>query len=141
MKTLEWIKVKEGEMTPLKVIVHHTPAQLLDLHETLAGEHRKYEQKVNYIKAKIKNMVTVENARISKENAKAQQVANDHNGKVDQEFVAAHSAWSDNNKADSFIFEESRNKRINAAAALRIVVPTLYQDTIDLFLSKLEKEE
>jgi hypothetical protein len=23
---------------------------------------------------------------------------------VDQEFVAAHSAWSDNNKADSFIF-------------------------------------
>jgi hypothetical protein len=35
---------------------------------------------------------------------KAQQVANDHNGKVDQEFVAAHSAWSDNNKADSFIF-------------------------------------
>jgi hypothetical protein len=32
---------------------------------------------------------------------------------------------SDNNKADSFIFEESRNKRINAAAALRIVVPTL----------------
>jgi hypothetical protein len=59
---------------------------------------------------------------------------------VDQEFVAAHSAWSDNNKADSFIFWESRNKRINAAAALRIVVPTLYQDTIDLFLSKLEKK-
>jgi hypothetical protein len=39
MKTLEWIKVRR-EMTPLKVIVHHTPAQLLDLHETLAGEHR-----------------------------------------------------------------------------------------------------
>jgi hypothetical protein len=56
---------------------------------------------VNYIKAKIKNMVTVENARISKENAKAQQVLT--NGKVDQEFVAAHSAC-DNNKADSFIF-------------------------------------
>jgi hypothetical protein len=37
-------------------------------------------------------------------------------------------------------FEESRNKRINAAAALRIVVLTLYQDTIDLFLSKLEKK-
>jgi hypothetical protein len=74
-------------MTPLKVIVHHTPA-LLDLHETLAGEHRV--QKVNYIK--IKNMVTVENARISKENAKAQQVANDPQW-MDQEFVAAHSAW------------------------------------------------
>jgi hypothetical protein len=55
MKTLEWIKVRKGDDS----IKGDSTPQLLDLHETLAGEHR-YEQKVNYIKAKIKNMVTGE---------------------------------------------------------------------------------
>jgi hypothetical protein len=90
MKTLEWIKVRKGDDSIKGDSTPHAGA-VVGLTRNLGWRAPRYEQKVNYIKAKIKNMVTVENARISKENAKA-QVANDHNGKVDQEFVAAHSA-------------------------------------------------
>ena len=54
MKTLEWISVKDGEKTPLKVDIHHTSEQLLAVHEELAALHRKYEQRVNYFKARVR---------------------------------------------------------------------------------------
>ena len=86
VKNLEWIEVKKDEKTPLVVNVHHTSEQLLVIHEELATLHRQYEQRVNYFKAKVKNLVTEENARIARENGDLQAVANNFNKKLLEEY-------------------------------------------------------
>jgi len=67
---LDWVGIKTGERTPVKVTKHHTSEQLLMIHEQLATLHRELEQRVNYYKAKVKNLVTLENASRSAENAR-----------------------------------------------------------------------
>ena len=68
IKTLEWITVKDGERTPLNVNIHHTQEELTDLHVHLSTIHRKYEQRVNYYKSKVKNLVSSRNSEIIFEN-------------------------------------------------------------------------
>ncbi|MFN9959268.1 MAG: hypothetical protein ACK55I_39760, partial [bacterium] len=53
--SIEWFEVEEGKKTPVKVTKHHVSAALLGIHEDIAEAHRKYEQRVNYYKAKVKN--------------------------------------------------------------------------------------
>ena len=71
LKSLEWITVKDGEKTPIQVVKHHSREQLFDIHSELSELHRTYEQKVNYFKAKVKNLTSSENARLATELAKA----------------------------------------------------------------------
>jgi hypothetical protein len=66
ISTLEWFEVEDGRKTPVKVTKHHHPSSLMELHEEVAELHRKHEQRVNYFKAKVKNLVSDENARIQK---------------------------------------------------------------------------
>ncbi len=56
---LEFMEIETGKKTPLKVTIHHTPEQLLEIHEELAALHRGYEQKVNYFKSKVKAFVSL----------------------------------------------------------------------------------
>ena len=141
MELLEWTEIEVGKKTPVVVNPHHTSEYLADLHEDLSGLHREYEQKVNYYKAKVKNLVTMELARIAKENANIQSADSEKNDKIMTEYRDARKAWMAQRAQASNEFEEARQKEIASIAALRIEVSPIFKDTVDGFLSKLNTEE
>jgi hypothetical protein len=112
IKTLEWIEVESGKKTPLKVSVHHTSEELGVLHEKLAATHRNHEQRVNYFKAKVKNLVTSENARIAKENAVKEASVNEINQNTISVYNKAKEEWNASYRKASHLFEEERQKEI-----------------------------
>jgi hypothetical protein len=138
LKTLEWMTIKDGEKTPLKVSVHHTQAQLLDIHNNLATLHRKYEQRVNYFKAKVKNLVTEENARISRVNADEQAKVNDQNERTQAEYSELMRIYRAENLELNQTFEKTRQEDIQKVASLRITIDSRFQPTIDKYLKELE---
>ena len=138
IKTLEFMEIEVGKKTPMKVSVHHTSEQLLEIHEELAALHRGYEQKVNYFKSKVKNSVTTENARIAKERADIQSEVNEINSKQDVEYKNAYDKWAAEYRKASEQFEEARQKRIQEAANLKIEVAERFQPVIDMFLKQLK---
>lgn len=140
VKSLDWITVKDGERTPVNVFVHHTPDELLTHHEALAAIHRTHEQRVNYFKAKVKNLVTEENARISKENALGQAEVNKANEALRLEYTNKHLAYMEMVKVEREQFEAARQAEIQSTAALRISVDPRFQETIDRFLKQLDPE-
>lgn len=140
IKALDWVDIKAGEKTPVKVEAHHTPEQLLKYHEELAVIHRTHEQRVNYFKAKVKNLVTEENARISKENAIQQAEINKKNEQIRLEYTNKYLTYSEALKVEKEEFETTRQKEIQEAAALRISVDPRFQETIDMFLKTLDPE-
>lgn len=140
VKSLDWIDVKTGERTPVKVAVHHTPEQLLKHHEELAAMHRAHEQRVNYFKAKVKNLVTEENARISKENALGQAEVNKANEALRLQYTNEYLSYTEIVKVEREQFEAARQAEIQSTAALRISIDPRFQDTIDSFLKKLDPE-
>lgn len=140
VKSLDWMIVKDGERTPVKISVHHTPDELLAHHEKLAALHRQYEQRVNYFKAKVKNLVTEENARISKENALGQAEVNKANEALRLEYTNKHLAYMEMVKVEREQFEAARQAEIQSTAALRISVDPRFQETIDRFLKQLDPE-
>lgn len=137
MKTLEWITIKDGEKTPLKVDIHHTPQELLKVHEELAALHRKFEQRVNYFKAKVKNLVTEENARIAKANADEQTSANATNSVLLKEYQYAYTMYQQEVSVERQNFESQRQEAIKQIAALRIQVDQRFQSVVDTFLQQL----
>jgi head-tail adaptor len=139
MKSLEWITVKDGEKTPVEVHCHHTPASLAQIHEELAAMHREFEQRVNYFKAKVKNLVTAENARIARANADEMATATAHNNTVWAEFETLKEQWYAAEKKAKFEFQEQLEKQINDIAAWRISVPERFQPVIDMFIAKESK--
>lgn len=140
VKSLDFIEIAVGRKTPVKVSVHHTSADLLKTHEELATLHRSYEMRVNYFKAKVKNLVTEENARISKENAVKQAEANVINAKLRQEYSDALAKFNDTVKVEFEQFEEARQASVQETAALRIGIDPRFQKTIDKFLKDLGAE-
>jgi hypothetical protein len=136
IKTLEWINIKDGEKTPLKITIHHTAQDLLYLHEELSAIHRQYEQRVNYFKAKVKNMVTEENARISKENSIKMAETNSANNIRIKEFENAYKSYQAEFLKLNQDFEEARQVEIKNIASLRIQIDPRFQAIIDVFLSK-----
>jgi hypothetical protein len=141
LKTLEWITVKDGEKTPLKVKIHHTQEQLLGIHNELASLHRKYEQKVNYYKAKVKNLVTQENAHIAKENADEYNRINAINKILLDEYQNNVKDIDAQNLKLKQVFEQERQGNIKNIASLRINVDSRFQSVIDLFLKDLSEEK
>jgi len=137
IKTLEWMEVEVGKKTPLKVEIHHTQEQLSALHEELATLHRGYEMRVNYFKAKVKNAVTAENAKISMENEVAQADANELNKKITAEFHLKLDTWHADEKKAAHKFETERQKEIALLSSLKIEIAPRFQPVIDMFLEKL----
>ena len=138
IKTLEFMEIEVGKKTPLKVSIHHTPEQLLAIHEELAALHRGYEQKVNYFKSKAKNAVTSENAKIQRERADIQSRVNTENEKLRREYADACSKFYEERKKASQEFEAKRQERIQEAANLKINVAERFQDVVDEFLNQLK---
>ena len=133
---LDWITIKDGERTPVMVNKHHTPEFLLALHEELAAMHREYEQRVNYFKAKVKNLTTAENARIARVNADEVATATSYNNTVWAEFETATKQWYAAEKQAKFEFQEQIETAINQIASLRIQVPARFQPVVDMFITK-----
>lgn len=141
IKTLEFLNVVEGKKTPVKVVVHHTPGELLEIHTKFAQLHREYESRVNYFKAKISNLVTLENARIAQLNADASKKASEENNVLRTKYRDDYAVYSEALQTLSHEFEKARQKEIEEAAALRISVDARFQDVVDSFLATLPKGE
>lgn len=135
-----WIEVKQGEKLPVTSEVHHTADSLLKHHELLAGEHRKYEQRVNYFKAKVKNLVTEENARRAKENAVNTGNIEKENAELRLQYKQAEEKYLAEAQKERDEFESKRQERIKEAAALRITIDPRFQPTIDQFMKGLTAE-
>ena len=138
IKTLEFMEIEVGKKTPLKVSIHHTPEQLLEIHEELATLHRGYEQKVNYFKSKVKNATTSENARIQKERGIIQARVNNENAEAANNYKLAYDKWSGEERQAQHEFEEKRQARIQEAVNLKIEVAERFQDVVDEFLNQLK---
>lgn len=137
IKTLEWMEVESGKKTPIDVTVHHTSDQLLATYEELAALHRQYEQKVNYFKAKVKNLTTAENARIAKLNAVTQDAVNAKNTAILEEYGKAKTIWMAERSKQTHDFEEKRQMQIQEVAEQRINIDARFQPVIDEILTKL----
>jgi hypothetical protein len=143
-KPLEWIVINQGTANavqkPVKVAAHHTSSELLDLHNKLAAQHREYEQRVNYFKAKVKNMVTEKNSQLAKENANAQSEANRENESIRQAYTAAFQEYQGKLKQEQEEFESKRQQDIMQASALRIQVDPRFQAIVTEYTKLLTVE-
>lgn len=138
IKSLEWMEVEDGKKTPIEVKIHHKSSDLLELHEKLALQHRELEQRVNYYKAKVKNLVTVENARIHAENMAKSQEYQKAQQALDETYTIAMNNWRNARSIAVNEFEKNRELAIKDTAALRINVDPRFQPVIDKFIVKSE---
>lgn len=138
---IEWMVIKEGVKSPVTVEVHHDSETLLRLHEELAAKHREYEQRVNYFKAKVKNLTTKRNAEIAKINADAQNEAEKANNDLQSEYQTAMQHYSEKVKSIRKEFEKERQARISEIASMRITVDSRFQEIVNEFLTKLPDSE
>jgi len=138
---IEWMTIKEGVKSPVTITKHHDASTLLGIHEELAAKHREHEQRVNYFKAKVKNLVTKENARIAKVNADAQNEAEKTNNELQSTFDVAYKAYNEKVKSIRAEFEKVRQARISEIAGMRIDVDPRFQEIVDEFLTKLPDTE
>jgi hypothetical protein len=134
---IEWMTIQDGLKSPVTITVHHTSENLLKTHEELAALHRQYEQRVNYFKAKVKNLTTAENARIANVNADLQNEAEAINNKLNSEYDTAFKAYTEKTKSIKAEFEKIRQAKIKEIAVMRIQVDPRFQKTVDTFLKQL----
>jgi hypothetical protein len=95
---------------------------------------------VNYFKAKVKNLVTSENARIAKENAIKQTEVKEANDNLLDAYNKEMESYRSSYREASNLFEENRQKEIATASALRIDVDSRFQPIIDMFLKEVSKD-
>lgn len=138
---LEWMEVETGKKTPVVINTHHTSEQLSALYEEFSAMHREAEQKVNFYKAKIKNLVTSENARIAALNAVETTRVSTINAERREAALNAQKKWREEYAAAEFSFEEARKLRIQEASALKIKTAPQFQETVDEILKTLKREE
>lgn len=134
---IEWMVIQDGVKSPVTITVHHTAEQLLGIHNELATAHREYEQRVNYFKAKVKNLTTTENARIAKHNADLQNAAAKQNNELQLTFETASKKANEEANDIRVEFEKTRQANISEIAAMRIEIAPRFQATVDEFLTKL----
>jgi len=140
LKTLEWIEIEKDKKTPLNVSIHHNIEQLGDLHKEFSSIHREHEQRVNYFKAKVKNLVTIENARIANENANIQGKINDENKKLTRDYVNLINEWQNDYRKANMEFNAEIQNEIGRVSSLRISVDPRFKPVIDQYLSFLKEE-
>jgi hypothetical protein len=137
LKTLEWIELEREKKTPMNVTIHHTIDELGELHKNISAIHRQFEQKVNYYKAKVKNLVTLENARIANDNAFLQSFENEANDKRNSQYSIAIQEWQGKRKKAEMEFNANIQNEIGKVAALRIMVDPRFKVVIDRFLDTI----
>jgi hypothetical protein len=141
LPAIEWMSIKDGERIPVKIEVHHKQDELLATHEELAKLHRKYEQRVNYFKAKVKNLTTAENARIAKINSDGANKAAKENNDLQVAYETKINERNEMVKTIQAEFENERQAKIMEIASMRIKIDPRFQETIDLFLKELDDKD
>jgi hypothetical protein len=106
----------------------------MSLHEDVAEAHRKHEQRVNYFKAKVKNLVSDENARIQKENADKAAKFLAIEKSLNEDYRSALDAYNGEILRLTMEFNSERELNIKNAAALRISVDPRFQHIVDMFM-------
>lgn len=139
IQLLEWMEVEAGKKTPVVVEVHHTVEKLSGLHEEFSAIHREAEQKVNYIKAKMENLMTLENARIAEVNSEEVTRVSNINSSIREEYANASKQWREAYKSAEQLFEAIRNKEVQEAAGLKIKTAPQFQKTVDEIQKLLKK--
>lgn len=135
---VEWIEVETGKKNIVTIDVHHKSEDLMKIHESLAKLHRKYEQRVNYFKAKVKNIVTEKNAEIAKINNDLQIKAKQFNDNIETEYAKQLNEYSEKVSSLEKEFEIERQNKIKEISSMRIEVDTRFKDVVDMFLNDLE---
>jgi hypothetical protein len=135
---IEWMELKKGEQTPVEITVHHNSEELLKLHNDLAKIHREANQRVNYYKAKVKNLVSDENARIQKENSNIERDYEDKVAPLREKWNSAMIACRSDKTVKEKEFNSKKEMKIKEAAQLAIEVDTRFQSVIDQFVVKKE---
>lgn len=110
------------------------------LHEDLSKEHRKYNQRLNYFKAKSKNLLDKHSQQIYVENNAIQ----DYNEGVFQAYNTERQLWNDKyNVAKAKarnIFDAQVSSDLNKVSQLRITIPQEYKELIDELIETGDKE-
>lgn len=132
---IEWMEIETGKKIPVEIKLHNTPETLMSIHEQLATIHREHEQKVNYYKSKVKNIVTEENARIAKLNADELARVNNINAVLELDYNSKNKSVLDITQKMKNDFEIERQNKIKEAVSLRIQVDARFQPTIDKFIT------
>ena len=139
LESLEFISIKAGEQIPLSVIIHHTPEQLFEIHKTLAEKHREFESKVNYYKAKIKNLVNDKNMEIAAANSAKANDVKVFNAVLKEEYSNSLSKYN-LEKAQELALFQKRNLQLKAQyASLKIVIPDYFRKTISDYVVREER--
>jgi len=133
LPSIEWKEVEVGKQTPVIIKATHSSEYLQILHEELAILHRTYESKVNYFKAKVKNLVTLENGRIAKLNGDEVNRINAINKQLTSQYQEDYNNYTRECEIITATFETERADLIKSVVALRIEVPTRFQDIITKF--------
>lgn len=133
--SIEWFEVEQGKKTPVKVTKHHLAPMLMSIHEDIAEQHRVYEQKVNYFKAKVKNLVSDENARIQRVNADKAAEYLKLEKEAHEKYQLALDAYNGEVLRLTMEFNSQRELDIKNTAALRINVDPRFQHVIDMFIA------
>jgi len=139
--SIDWMVIKDGEKTPVTITKHHESTDLLNTHEALAKIHREKEQRVNYFKAKVKNLTTEENARIAKHNADLQNEAARINNDLATAYEIAQKKANEEANSIRAEFEKTREAEIKRIAGMRISIDARFQETINEFLAKLPENK
>ena len=133
-----WTSDPSGkESYPTVTITHHTPDELFKIHEELSNYHRLYESRVNYYKAKVKNLLHQENNIINNEN---QKLAADYKTRVAKANVTYNKNvedWHNSLREETLKFVEKTDNEINRISKLRIIVPSEHKELIDSLLENL----
>lgn len=137
LPTFEWIEISTGVKSLVTINKLHTEKELNDLHEELAKEHVKHESRVNYFKAKVKNLTTEENSRIAKLNADNQANAEKINTDLRNEYTKQLTERAAKVKEISNDFEIKRQEKIRKYAALRIKVDSRFQEIVNIFSANI----
>lgn len=135
LPSIEWFEVEAGKKTPVKVTKHHLAPILMDVHEEIAAQHRIYEQRVNYYKAKVKNLVSDENARIQRVNADRAAEFLKLEKEAHEKYQSAMDAYNGEVLRLTMEFNSQRELDIKNTAALRINVDPRFQHVIDMFIT------
>lgn len=124
----------------VKLFPCHTDEGLINIYEELAKIHRKYEQRVNYFKAKVKNLVAEENIRISQENKETSMKVHAHNQPIIDEYNNQLRKYEALQEQERQEFEKGRQQKLKEISALRIQVDVRFQPVIDKFTKELTPE-
>jgi hypothetical protein len=131
---ISWIVMKEGEKTPVKSVLHHTSEDLLNLHVQISKLHREHEQKVNYYKAKVKNLLTAANLEITKENSVKITNTENSNSSLNNAYYEKLNVWNNNLVLLRNKFEENRLNDLKLLNNLKIEIPFVFQQLVNTML-------